>query len=494
MKQHLLKAALFICLFSNPMVIWEAQAQDCGCADSFEATVETYEENYSLFSYKVRDDNRALYRAHTDLMRDKARQTIGLQECKGVLEEWLRFFRDGHTYVTLAAKAGAEVKRSTYYEHIKVSEKQFKADYRKRNYRQNPLLGIWKSGDYTVALMPSPKGSKRKRDYVGVILESSNPNWKKDEVKFELTTDFGTAYQASFMMGDHSVRQVVGRQLNPAQLTFEGLKDWQKVWPEVEGARPITEIASRSGTFHIAYMEDIPYVRLPDFYSVDRAYVDSMMKAHHANLLQAEFIVVDVRGNSGGSDGTYFPVLPYILSGPVELPQSGFWLSEYNVRQLIAYRNGGKRSSVAEFTAEEKQEYDTMMARKGTAYFKYPDDYSFTFKPDTLYEGPKRVVVLTDAETASSGETFVFRARQSAKVVVYGQNTAGVVDGFNGLPKNIGCYDLVFPSSLRSMDLDKNPIDPYGIAPDVYLDKKADALAYAIAHMRQLIKNERGLP
>ncbi|WP_040396655.1 hypothetical protein [Cesiribacter andamanensis] len=66
-----------------------------------------------------------------------------------------------------------------------------------------------------------------------------------------------------------------------------------------------------------------------------------------------------------------------------------------------------------------------------------------------------------------------------------------MVDGFKGLAKIIGCFELVFPSSLRAMDLDKNPIDPHGIAPDVYLDKNVDALAYTIAPIKQLLNNEQ---
>lgn len=490
---RLLKVALVVYFLSYPLTALQAQAQNCGCEDSFEATVEAYEENYSLFMYKVRDNNKELYNAHTDLMREKAKQANGLPDCKVVLEEWLTFFRDGHTYILNKTKPETTQERTTYNENLKVSEKAFKADYKKRNYHKNPLLGIWQSGDYTVAILPNPKGNKRERDFVGVILESKNPNWKKDEVKFELTADFGTSYHANFMMGDHSVRQVTGQQLDPAQLKFDGLTAWHKLWPEVESAEPKSEIETKYKEFHIAYVDGIPYLRLPDFYSVDRAHVDSLMRAHHDNILKADFIVVDVRGNSGGSDGTYFPVLPYILSGPVELPQSGFWLSEYNIMKLMEYKTGGKRKTAEEFTKEEKEEYDTMMSKKGTAYFKYPDSNTFAYNADTLYQGPRKVVLLTDEETASSGETFVYRANQSDKVVVYGQNTAGVVDGFNGLAKDIGCFEVVFPSSFRSMDLDKNPIDPYGIAPDVYINKRIDALTYAIAHMRQLIKNERNL-
>lgn len=74
---------------------------------------------------------------------------------------------------------------------------------------------------------------------------------------------------------------------------------------------------------------------------------------------------------------------------------------------------------------------------------------------------------------------------------MYSQNTAGVVNGFNGLSKNIGCFEVVFPSSYRAKDIKESPIDPYGIAPDVYVDEKIDVLSYAIAHIKQLVENEK---
>src|SRR5690606_9327160 len=111
----------------------------------------------------------------------------------------------------------------------------------------------------------------------------------------------------------------------------------------------------------------------------------------------------------------------------------------YNIQRLMDYKTGKPGKKVEEYTKKEKEEYDLMRAKKGTAYFEYPKPF-FTYKTDTLYLGPKKIAILTDKETASSGETFVFRANQSDRVVVYGQNTAGVVDGFNGLSKDIGCF------------------------------------------------------
>lgn len=461
-------------------------AQDCKCAESFERAVDAYETNYSLFMYKVTDENRSLYEAHTDVMRQKATKTADLNDCKVVLEKWLDFFRDGHTYIVTSVPQSNE----TYSEEIQMTEAQFKGEYREKSYNLNPIFGIWKSGSYTVAVIPSPKTSKRDRDFVAVIIESNNPNWKNGEVKFELKNTFGTSYQVNYLMGDHSVEKLTGEQTDFGTLELAGLNEWKKLWPEGNNIKKQSEIGLKMDQFHVAYIDEIPYLRLPDFYSVAPEYVDSLMKAHHDKILKADFMVVDVRGNGGGNDGTYFPVLPYLLSGPITLPSNGFWLSEFNTELLINAFAAENGLSVEEYAVQEKAEYEMFTKNKGTAYFK--GNGSWTFTADTIYTvGPKKVIILTDEMTGSSGETFVYRTNQSDRVVVYGQNTAGVVDGFNGAPMDIGCFQAVFPTSYRAPDIKENPIDPYGIAPDVYVDEKVDVLAYAIEHMKQLIKNEQ---
>ncbi|MFD2515229.1 S41 family peptidase [Pontibacter locisalis] len=476
-----LKALLTVFLFKVSII--SLQAQDCNCTDAFDATVDTYEKNYSLFIYKVTDKNRDLYNAHKRVVQNKAGQVSDLSDCKAVLEQYLSFFRDGHTYILNSGK------KTFHDEKIKISEKQFKKAYRKNNYGLNQIFGIWDNGSYTVAIVPSPSGSKRERDYVGIVLNSTNPDWKQTDVKFELNSKAGASYQVNFMMGDHSIKKTTGKLVGKSLLEMDDLGDWHKVWPEVEKQQPKDEIQAKYKQFHLSYIDDIPYLRLPDFYSVERSYVDSLMKSHHERIMKSDFMIIDLRGNDGGEDGTYFPVLPYVLSGPIELPIHGFWLSEYNTQMLIGALAANRGLSVEEYARQRKEEYDGFIANKGTAYFQHAGN-SWTFNADTLYSGPKKIAILTDRETASSGETFVYRVNQSDKVVVYGQNTAGVVDGFNGIPKDIGCFEVVFPSSYRAKDIKENPIDPYGIAPDVYVNEKVDVLNYAIKHMKKLLNSE----
>lgn len=465
-------------LFTLPIL--KLQAQECSCSDMFEKTINVYESNYSLFMFKVTDENRDLYNAHTAVMRERANQTETLQNCKTVLELWLDFFRDGHNYLSISSKSEMNS------EKINLSKKQFKLDYKRKQYSQNPILGIWQNRGYKVAIIPNPKNSKGGRDFVGVVLESSSEQWGKNDVKFELKTDFGSNYNANFMMRDHVPMTTRAQQLTKGKLSFAGMKtSWTKVWPE-NNTEKLSEVDLKFNEFHFTELDGIPYLRFPDFYSVDQAHVDSIMSANHSKLVKADFIIVDVRDNGGGDDSNYYPILPYILSGPVQIPNTGLWMSEDNINQFLE-SSGLKGKSLQEYSEEERELYDYIMSLKGTAFFQ-EEDYASTYKPDILYAGPKRVILLSSG-AGSSGETFVYRANQSEKVVVYGENTMGVVDGFNGLSMDIGCFKLTYPSSFRSKDINQNPIDPYGIAPDVYVDEdEEDVLIYAIEHMKQLIK------
>jgi hypothetical protein len=118
--KNLIKRSISVALLFFPVL--NIQAQNCNCEDSFEKTIKTYETNYSLYQFKVTDENRDLYKAHKDVMRAKAKQSMSLIDCKLILEQWLDFFRDGHTYLSISAPL--EVNN----EEIPISEAQFKSN------------------------------------------------------------------------------------------------------------------------------------------------------------------------------------------------------------------------------------------------------------------------------------------------------------------------------------------------------------------------------
>ena len=209
-----------------------------------------------------------------------------------------------------------------------------------------------------------------------------------------------------------------------------------------------------------------------------------MLKEFHSQIIQAPYMIVDVRKNSGGNDSSYYPLMPYILTGPIEMPNVYHYMSAYN-KTLMGVDVA--EEDIDKLEDEEDRALYRLFYSSFDTLITFGDEY-YTYSPDTIYEQPKRIAVLTSKRTVSSGETFVLRSKKSSRVIVYGQNTAGIIDGFNGSELELGCVTLRYPQSVRALDVDKNPIDPYGIAPDVFLEESVDALEFAIEHMRQLLK------
>ncbi len=204
--------------------------------------------------------------------------------------------------------------------------------------------------------------------------------------------------------------------------------------------------------------------------------VSSFVEKNHDKLIKANSLIIDVRNNGGGNDATYFPLLPYIYSGPVKLPTMGFWLSKKNKELFLGWFPEdaiAEAEANGELDAETKQLFEEIKAKENEMVYYGNKDYSFD-EIDTIYSQPKKVAIIANSESASSAETFVYRCNQSDRVVTFGQNTAGVVDGFNGNDIEHDCFTLRYPTSVRTKNIETEAIDPNGICPDVYLDEKQE--------------------
>jgi len=466
-KAYLALPFFFLSLFAN--------AQDCSCVDAYDEMVAAFEENYSLFHIKVNEGNRNVYLAFKELLRDDAKTTGNFEDCKIVLGHWLGFFRDGHIWNIYKPSEGGS------YETYALDEDKFKEQYQSSDMGKDDVIGIWKSGKYTVAVIPEQDPLVKGRDYLGVILESELESWKKEEVKFHLKKVYGNDYTATFFMGDHNPKNLEARMKSSSKLSFKDLNDWVKIWPAQDQERTIP--ATTTNGFEFKMLEgNIPYFKFPDFDDSSKAIVDSIISENHEKLVNAEFMVIDVRQNAGGSDYVYYNLMPYILTEPIEMPQVYHYLSAYNKTQLGV---DVEEEDIDKLEAEEDRKVYRLFYNNQDTLINFYEGQHYIYQPDTFYSNPKRIAILTTG-AASSGETFILRSMKSPRVTLYGQNTKGVIDGFNGAELELSCFTIRYPLSVRAFDVDVNPIDPYGIAPDVYLDDSVDALEFALKHIKYL--------
>ncbi len=196
-----------------------------------------------------------------------------------------------------------------------------------------------------------------------------------------------------------------------------------------------------------------------------------MTKKYHHEIIACENLIFDVCYNGGGSDYVYCPFLPYICTGAVKLDGISYYLSPDN-KDL--FRKKGSNSPVIEQKAD---------------YSFFTPNMEEVNEVDTIYQNPLRVAIVHNEMTISSGETFVLQAKQSDRVTTYGVNTAGIIDGFNGNFMKLGCITIQYPTTLRSHQLPKGSIDPYGIAPDVFIPSfMNDPYPFILEHLESLEK------
>ena len=211
----------------------------------------------------------------------------------------------------------------------------------------------------------------------------------------------------------------------------------------------------------------------------DFADPDSIIRMidENKNLLESmENWIIDVRVNYGGSDASYFNLLPYLMPEEgVELADPDekmfFNCTEANSdRQLEMVKEqmkGVRDARTLAFLTAWQQEWER---NRGMGIVEF--DFS-EFMPETFVKGksvPKSIIVMTDVFCGSAGDSFVELCKKSSKITVIGRPTAGLNDYANlAIQRWDEGYELWYPTSrLCRIDMGRG-MTGVGIEPDVYI-------------------------
>ncbi len=209
-------------------------------------------------------------------------------------------------------------------------------------------------------------------------------------------------------------------------------------------------------------------LRLPSFVWDEKKIIDSLLIANQEQLKKVPNWIIDLRGNDGGTDYAFNGIMPFIYSNTVKIKPDEYLSSKENIRILEENLKDVWASQAGFLT-----NLIALMKQHPNQFVNPSGKESFDFTADTIYQYPAKVAVLIDRNTASSAESFLLNAMQSAKVKVYGENSSGMLDYNNVQYFDIPCKDfnLVIPIG-RSTRLPENPIDNIGISPNVKIDAK----------------------
>ncbi|NIG54990.1 S41 family peptidase [Chitinophaga sp. Cy-1792] len=458
-----------ICLFVMTLLLaaQPGYTQSCNCESNFKWMKKTFEENDAGFSYVLDKKGKDAYEVHNQQILKRVKAAKSNEACLAVMTDWLRFFRKGHSYVRLTkpAPAAKPVSPATW-EMQSVDTVKFKEQLSLS--KQPGFEGIWHTGVYSIAII-------RKGDqYIGSIVSAEAPTWKPGMVKLRINTAKDTLNSVYYMRDFSAVtsNKVMTLGRNYLQLGSTILK---RTYPEnFKDDAVITEYCNSLGAsvpFLVKRNDNTFYLRIPSFDRSNLGIIDSLMKANKQELVKTRNLIVDIRGNGGGSDATYGPLFPFLYTNPIRGVGVEYYSTKLNNQRMLDFINKPEYGFGAEEKAWAKKAYDKLEEHLG----EFVNLNGRIVSVDTLpekYPNPQQVAIIIDENNGSTAEQFLLEAKQSRKVKLYGVTTFGVLDISNMYEQVSPCKDITLGYCLtRSLRIPDFTIDAKGIQPDYYIDR-----------------------
>lgn len=455
-----------------------AVAQNCDCLSQFNFFEEKIRINYSGFRDKVTRENQAQFNEHTARYRNLATSANSDTACFRIISDWKKWFRDGHVQLAMNSGSNAtpeEIRaRFAGAEKIAITEADARVYFDQPG--RHPMEGIWQSveGNYRVALMRKPAVH---RDFAAVILKADSVYWMPGQIKFEMkSTPQPGGFTANYFMRDHSLSTDTV-DWEGQLLKFGKTGGWYMVYPRT-GEKP-----KSTGIFRLTSLDSsTALLVIPTMSETVRTQLDSLIRANKTLLDRTPNLIIDCRGNGGGSDITYRMVTPLLYTNRTYGYRNQTWATKDNAdkyAQLSKNKDYPRGTRVYGERMHKKilRHQGKFIGRKGKVKNRKMTPKAF----------PKHVAVLIDSRCASSCESFVEEARQSKKVTLIGVNTAGVSDYGNLHRIDLPCqkFSMAYPTTRSSaVDAGKG-IDNVGFPPDIRLDANTkDWVEYAREYLK----------
>lgn len=444
-----------------------ALAQDtCSCSRNLDLFIEKVTRNYAGFHDKVTTATRTHYDGLIDSLRTAASRTTDKSTCFTQLDTYRAFFWDKHLQLS-----GTHANRSmgstpTPLRTTTWTSAMLEQHFHVHREPLRTLEGMWSLETYRVGIVYHDSLGA----YDAIIVGSENPNWKEGMVKFTVTEPVDGRCDVRYWRGDMKLIETTGTHA-PGHLAMKGIGTWHMVDPPLSAMHP--------RTFELAFGEEVQwrmlndstlYIKLGSCDLKNKAVLDSLVKAYAKDLEHIPSWILDFRGNGGGSTDVFQSLLPYLYTKPFKEYGVNHWMSPGNTAVLRDFLQENEKMMEGASAREVKE-----LVKHGE---KHPDTWHIGHGTTTRFKKhamPRRVAILGNRYTASSGESFLEVARgMSDKSVIFGENTGGFMDYGDVMPHDLGCDGLgaAVPTS-RMNRLDHGlSYDKDGIAPDVRISNE----------------------
>lgn len=459
MGRKAIQINLFFTLFYFSGMM-SAASQTCNCSKEFQFLQTFIETNYAGFSDKVNNETKADYDRITQRTHLLSKNQSNPRHCIYLMNQWLDFFKDGHIQIHLRKLTG--VSEDEVLQHIARNTEILSLSPESITALKTSagIPGIYWSKDsvYRIALV---KDKNKFRDFAGVILSSKNAQWKAGDVKLELKAAGNNLLEGLFYDDRHNPENI-SLQVKPNELG--DLYREGTAW-NMNGKDHKEDVSSK------VLSDQTMYVKIGTFNQRNAKNIDSLFTVNKSLLAKTPYLILDLRDNGGGSDFSYDPILPYLNTGPINVIGADVYATDANIAGWAALL---KMPDIPGDEKERVQDILDRMEKNKGKFINMIDDEQTTF--DRIEEFPKKVVVLINKGCGSTTEEFLLSVKQSRKVVLMGESTAGVLDyanmrtaDFPNIP-----YTLFYATTKSRRITMGQGIDNKGVQPDIKPGAAAD--------------------
>ncbi len=463
-----MKFIIFLALVLNGFVF--SYGQTCDCKSNFEWVKKTFEENDAGFHFVLDAKGKKAYDEHNQAFAQKVSNIADPLECTKMLYEWLTFFRPSHIGIipiqneqTAKTEAPASQAAPEKWETLKVNVPEFERYL--NNKKSTDYEGVWETSPYKIGV------KKVDNAYIGFIIETTAEDWKPGQIKFKIQGNKGVFYLRDRTPENFAVVQPIGQSyLRLGRFMLKRLIPQAETIPGVEAHFK----SLNADKPYADRLNSTTYIlRIPSFDGVEKKAIDSVILANKSDMLKTENLIIDVRNNGGGSDGSYKEIIPFLYTNPIRELGVEYYSTHFNNQRMMEFlKNPDKYGLTEEDKKWAKTSYDVLERHIGE--FINLDSVKVNLnKLDTVYPFPKNVAIIINKGNGSTTEQFLLAAKQSKKVKLFGATTFGVLDISNMNFVNSPCNEFELGYCLsKSYRIPEMAIDGKGIQPDYYIDSE----------------------
>ena len=447
------------------------RAQPCDCQKEFAFVQQYMERNHPGLNSGTRAT--AAYKKGVAALRAEMEKARPDAACVLYLDAYLRLLKDHHITIEAALPKIVVPDAS--------SSAAMDSFYKTAAFRSTPTRAVDTAGLIATLSAREPSGIEglyrdsrgsliavvnepgEEWNYKGIVVRSFSKFFPVGTIRFELRRRPDGRIWVSLLLPDRQ------RFYATATLLSSGLPNigLTRVNQKENAERESVPYAFRMLDDKTAYIRVSSfnanlYQELKTFYSA----IDSQVRAR-------PYLVIDLRGNGGGSEANYTPLREYIYDRPLHTDRSMLFVTEENIKRYeesLAKQKQNREAYGQESIAGLEKTIALMKSSSLNRFVPYGEAATIS---GAVLPYPKKVVVLMDRATGSAAEGFLFLARQSKKVILMGENSGGFVGFGNVLPSTTPCFGY----TLGNTTMKYSQLSRYeftGLPPQVRLSARQD--------------------